>query len=150
MKKPIFIIVIAAIILFIGAGEKRNFYCLKDAGCVTVWKTYGKVCYIIPGKYYGILKPANDFIETANDNNITVFFAPEITNGLIFRSDHNVKVYNGIKKHTLLNYNQDKKKYERMLYSKNARNNADTKGGVNLIDIFIRENFALDKNGQLL
>lgn len=46
---------------FIHNREKTEF--------ITVWQRIGNTCYIIPGKYYGILAPKENYIKTANYKN---------------------------------------------------------------------------------
>lgn len=65
---------ILLIILFlIWFDQSRSFYCMSNDKCITVWKRLGNKCYIIPGKYYGILKPS-DYVKTTNDNALTIIF----------------------------------------------------------------------------
>jgi len=43
----------------------RSFYCVSENKCVTVLKRNG-YCYIIPGKYYGIFSPKDNYVKTDN------------------------------------------------------------------------------------
>jgi hypothetical protein len=151
MKKLIIIyaIIIASSILWF--GESRSFFCLSNGKCVTVWKTYNDVCYIIPGKYYGIFRPANDFIKTTNSNNLTIYFTDEIPNAFIFRSEQDIEINNdGKNKYVFYDYNQYKEKFDKVLDREYATKNSDVKNDAQLIDIIIYDDFALDKNGRTL
>ena len=70
-------------------GESRSFYCLDNGKCITVWKTYNNVCYIIPGKYFGILKPSKNVIESSNNNNLTIYFTSELPDAFVYKSELN-------------------------------------------------------------
>jgi len=43
----------------------RSFYCISEDKCITLWKRNG-YCYIIPGKYYGIFSPKDNYVKTDN------------------------------------------------------------------------------------
>jgi hypothetical protein len=86
MKKMILFFFIVILLLFGWYGESRKFFCLEDGKCITVWKTYNNVCYVIPGKYYGLWAPSNNFIKTSNLNELTIFFTDELPNTLIVQS----------------------------------------------------------------
>jgi hypothetical protein len=36
---------------------------------LTIWQRIGNNCYIIPGKYYGIVPPSSNYIKTVNYRN---------------------------------------------------------------------------------
>ncbi len=58
MKKILkFLLVSATIIgiLFIWYDQSRSFFKATNGEYITMWKRYGGTCYLIPGKYYGIL-----------------------------------------------------------------------------------------------
>jgi len=57
MKRKLLFFALGITLLVTWFGESRKFFCLEDGNCVTVWKTFNG-CYIIPGKYYGIVKPS--------------------------------------------------------------------------------------------
>ena len=140
-----------AIIIIVLYWEDRNFYDLQDGKSVTVWKTFNNVSYVIPGRFYGVLPPANNFIESTNTNDLTVYFTSNLPKGFIFKSEHPVKVNNDNKNEFVFyDYNQNIKRFDDLLYIPQAKKNNDLKDSAELIDIFIEDNFALDKNGKKL
>lgn len=143
---PIFIISI-----LIWYGEARKFFCLDDGKCVTVWKTYNNICYVIPGEYYGLFKPSENFIQTTNTNNLTIFFTNELPDAFIYQSDQDV-IINDMKKDDFVFYdlNSNSQKFIKILYPSNAKKSSDLKDNARLIDIFIQENYAIDKDGKKL
>lgn len=140
------------ILLIVGwYGESRSFFCLDNGKCITVWKTYNNVCYIIPGKYYGLLKPSENVIESSNNNNLTIYFTSELPNAFVYKSEQELKINNSKKGEFIFyDYNSDVKKFDTILYIPNAKKNNDIKSNAQLIDVFIRDNFALDKDGKRL
>jgi hypothetical protein len=141
------------LILFILAwfGESRRFFCLESGECITVWKTYNNVCFIIPGKYYGIFRPSGNYIETSNSNNLTIYFTREFPNSLIYKSENVLVTKNDIKQpFVFYDYNTDTSKFDEILYLPNAKKNNDLKDNAQFIEIFTHENFALDKHGNKL
>jgi len=59
-------IIFFLIIGTIWSNQSRSFYCLSENRCVTVWKRTDGYCYIIPGKYYGIFEPKDNYVKTDN------------------------------------------------------------------------------------
>lgn len=151
MKRVLFFLSVVIILLFIWYGESRKFFCFDDGKCLTVWKTYNNVCYIIPGKYYGMFKPSKNFIKSSNTDNLTIFFTSELPNVFIYKSEHDLKVNNSNKDEFIFyDYNSDIKKFDRIIYTPNAKKNNDIRDKVRLIDLFIQDNYALDKDGKKL
>lgn len=151
MKRLLLYFSIFIILLLIWYGESRKFFCLDSGECVTVWKSYNNVCYIIPGKYYGLIRPSKNYIESPNTNNVTIFFTKEMSNAIIYNSEQNLTVKN-IDKHEFVfyDYNSNNVKFDQLLYLPNAKLNKDVKNNVGMIQIFIHENYATDKNGRKL
>lgn len=83
MKKTALILLIL-LIFFIGFIENRSFYSNDDKRYITVWKTYGDTCYIMPYKYYGLLKPTANYIVTTNTGFCDIIWQDEQTNQIIF------------------------------------------------------------------
>lgn len=127
-------------------GESRKFFNLKDGNCVTLWKTYNNVCYIIPGYYFGIIYPSGNFLKTTNTNNVTIFFSKKLPNSIIYFNDGSlpITVVNG--SYAFYDYSIDKVRFDKLLYKPNARNANDINSNVDLIDLYIPENYATDKN----
>lgn len=151
MKKVLLTVLVILILLLAWYGESRKFFCLGGGRCITVWKTYNNTCYVIPGKYYGLFKPTENFIQTTNTNSLTIFFTNQLPNAVIYRSDQAVKITNDNKsKITFYDYQSDAIKFDSLLYLPNAKKNKDIKKDVGLIDVFIHDNYAIDKDGKKL
>jgi len=80
------------IILFLGAFyliEKRDFYYNKDrTECITIWKRFGGKCLVIPGKYFGLWKPNEEYLETTNRNSLTLIWTKKITDQLVICNNY--------------------------------------------------------------
>jgi hypothetical protein len=151
MKRLLFYLAILIAVAMIWYGESRKFFCLDNGKCVTVWKTYDDVCYIIPGRYYGIFRPSDNFIQSSNTNFLTIYFTGELPNLLVYKSEEPLKVSNTNKhKWIFYDYKSNIQKFDSILYVANAKRNNDIKSNARLMDIFIQENYALDKNGKHL
>lgn len=151
MKRFLLYSVIVIFLSVVWYGESRNFFCLDNGRCVTVWKTFNNVCYIIPGRYYGILRPSDNFIESSNSNFMTIYFTSELPNVFIYKSDQSLKIKNASKEKVVFyDYNSNIQKFDSILYIPNAKKNNEIKGNARLMDVFIRENYALDKYGKHL
>jgi hypothetical protein len=151
MKRLLFYLAILIAVAMIWYGESRKFFCLDNGKCVTVWKTYDDVCYIIPGRYYGIFRPSDNFIQSSNTNFLTIYFTGELPNLLVYKSEEPLKVSNTNKhKWIFYDYKSNIQKFDSILYVANAKRNNDIKSNARLMDIFNQENYALDKNGKHL
>lgn len=155
-KEPKYIIMRIAAVLFlllgliaIWYGESRKFFCLKDGQCVTVWKTYGNTCYIVPGRYYGLIGPFKNFIKSTNTNAITFFLTEKMPNTWIFKSEQRLDTVSS-ETTSMLDYSSNAKKFDEILYKPNAERHNDVKNDVTIIEIDIRENYAIDKTGKKL
>ncbi|MDQ0109432.1 hypothetical protein J2T02_004575 [Chitinophaga terrae (ex Kim and Jung 2007)] len=150
MRKVILFFLIVVSFLFAWYGESRRFFCLEDGKCITVWKTYNNVCYVIPGKYYGIWAPSNNFIRTSNLNELTIFFTDELPNTWIVQSKEELKVYNKAG-FVFLDYDEDSAKLRDILYKPDAKMfYKDLRFGASLINIDIKENYACNKDGKVI
>jgi hypothetical protein len=151
MKRVILFLFLFLASISIWIGESRKFFCLNDDYCITVWKTYNNVCFVIPGKYYGLVKPSTGYLQTSNSNTMTLYFSNELPNSLVFKSDQNLKVFsNEIDGYIFFDYSLNSEKFDSLLYITNPKKNSDIKDNVSLIDLFIPENYAIDKRGKKL
>jgi hypothetical protein len=151
MKKILLFCILVIVLIVIWFGESRRFFCLEDGSCVTVWKTYNNACYIIPGKYYGIIKPSSKYIESSNTNLLTIYFSKELPRSLIVQCEQEVKINNEkTDAFTFYRYETDTNKCNNLLYLPSAKKRSDMKSVAGLMDIDIRENYALDKDGKKL
>jgi hypothetical protein len=151
MKRLLLCVFIIVALMAIWYGQSRKFFCLHNGKCVTVWKTYNNVCYIVPGKYYGILKPSDNFIETSNTNQLMIFFTTELPKAFIFKSEQELKIINNNKDEIVFyNYRLDTAGFDKRLYMPNAKLNSDLKDNSALMYVFIHDNYAMDKSGKHL
>jgi hypothetical protein len=151
MKRILLSFGLVITLVVIWFGESRRFFCLEDGNCVTVWKTYNNVCYIIPGKYYGIVKPSEQHIESSNTNLISIYFSKELPNAFVFKSSGEVKIYDrGKREFSFYDYEKDTSRFDKILYMPNAVKRVDIKADAGLMDIDIREDYATDKFGKKL
>jgi hypothetical protein len=151
MRRALIFFSIFGSLILLWYGESRKFFCLDNGSCVTVWKTYNNVCYIIPGRYFGLITPSDNFIKSSNNNFLTIYFTNELPNALIYKSEQTVDVKNGHKnEYTFYDYNSDTQKFDSLLYIANAKKNNDIKGNAGLIDVIVGEYYALDKRGKHL
>jgi len=95
-----FILLIALFLVWF--DQSRSFYCLSNDKCITVWKRLGNECYIIPGKYYGILKPS-DYVKTTNDNALTLIYDS--------LSGYDFVIFNDYGKELKINLSRERIKY---------------------------------------
>jgi hypothetical protein len=151
MKKILIaIIVIGALVIW--NGEKRKFYSVGDNKYITVWKTFGGVCYIIPEKYYGLVRPSVNFMETTDDNYIVLFFSKETPSHVIYwenRQNRELKIVNNSKDKVLfVNYLSNQDSLDKLLYKPDAKKVRDVKDNVEMLDIDIEQDYATDKTGK--
>lgn len=142
-------VLIVFVLLVVWLGESRKFFYLDNNKCITVWKTWNNVCYVIPEEYYGLWKPSNNYLKTNNTNEqLTIFFTTEMPDTIIFLSYEQVEVHD--KNNSIfMNYHSDSSRVSSILYKDNARLfNKDLKMNADMIDINVLENYALGKNGR--
>ena len=119
--------------------------------CITVWKTYSNKCYIIPGRYFGILKPFRNYIETTNTNDFTAYYSLDMPHALVFKARENYNIVNEDKDTILItSYDMNIEKFDSIFYIKGAKNINELRNNVSLIDLYIQEDYAMDKHGQKL
>jgi hypothetical protein len=148
MWKVILVICLALAISAAWYGESRRFFCLSNGQCLTVWKTYNDVCYIIPGKYYGALRPANGYMRCSNTNLITFFFSSELPGEIVFQTGNEVNVHNdSLNPIKFYDFSVDTSRYLKLLYLPTAKTSRDMKPDAELMDLDIRENYATNKDG---
>ena len=150
MKRILLFFIIIIALLIIWLGESRRFFCLSDGKCVTVWKTYNDICYIIPGKYYGIVRPASiNYIKTSNLSDADIIWLPDSKVIIANINDSAIIVNNSPTSMKIVNYNFNKDHNDTLFtyfdgkYHRYKKNNE-------YISVFIKENYALDKNGKSL
>lgn len=151
LGKIIGLIAFIVLAVFLCFDEYRNYYCLPDGKCLTVWKRVGGTCYIIPGKYYGVAKPSENYIKTTNTNDATIYWNKKTPDKIIVRIEES---------YSIVNTNNDEiyiedfrsnagANLDSVLYNKSSLKFSDVNTGVDYISVYIKENYARSKNGKL-
>jgi len=151
--KKRWIIIPSILLLFIYLTEKRNFYCLENGKCVTVWCAYANNIYVIPYKYYGLFKPSDNYVITKSPCGIDIFW---VNDSIIIRIDKpetpNYKIINKSKIFKMYDYNDDEKYYQDIIFERNG-NSFILKKNVNSIGISIDVSIFIDRtvlNGNVI
>jgi hypothetical protein len=90
VKRTIQILGLTALILgvtYFVIDQTRSIYCLSNEKCITVWKRVGGSCYLVPERYYGILKPT-EYIKTENSNSLTILYDANSKYDFIILNDY--------------------------------------------------------------
>jgi len=140
----LFLLLIAVVLIVL--DQKRSFYCLSNNRCVTVWKRLGNKCYVIPGKYYGIFEPTDDYVKTTNTNSITIIWLDD--NSWLIDANKNVEIFNDSTNSALIQLYNNKTSYNDSLYTYFDGKYQKYKRNVNFISIDIKENYVLDKSSN--
>ncbi|MRI64667.1 hypothetical protein EDM00_11815 [Ornithobacterium rhinotracheale] len=113
------------------------------------------MCYIIPGRYYCIFKPDDNYIQTNNKQYLTLYFSNNLPNKIIVRNQGNASGGKG--EYKIINNRKEKLQffaysdiYKAILYKPNAVKFIDVKPNTEYIDLVIDENYAIDKTGGKL
>jgi hypothetical protein len=156
MKKVLFSFIFIVAVFFIYYGERRSFYCLTNGTCVTVWKTFNNKCYVIYGRYLGLIKPNDNYIETTNTQYLTLYFSLKLPKKIIARDEGIL----GGSKRVFKIFNSDIKTITIEQYHSENLNHTffqrDSTVGYSLglttesMGINIKEGYAVDKNNEKL
>lgn len=150
MKKTIrILLVIFSIltVLIIWFDQSRTFYCLDNNKCITVWKRIGGSCFVIPGKYYGIIKPSDNYIITSNASDMDVVWEKDPSH-VIVSMDEGSKIVNNSRNEITITDYKAKKKYNDSLYMSFDGTYLRHRKGTDFIILFIKENYAVDNYGN--
>jgi hypothetical protein len=148
MKKTIIAFLIIVIVLLVAFGEARNFYCIGDNKCVTVWKTYNNTCYVVPGKYYGLTKPSGNYILTTNISNLDIIWSEDGRKIIVIMDKDSKIVGASSKELTIEDYDLNKLVNDSLYTSFDGayrRYNKDAK----FISLIIEESYAVNRDGKL-
>jgi len=146
--KKVLIFPALLLLMAIWYGESRKFFCAGDGECVTVWKTYNNVCYIVPGKYYGIIRPSDNYIKTSNINLVSIFYSPKLPRVFIIQPGLGVRFINGdTARFTFYNYYADSAGFNQLLFAP-SQTGDELKPGVRVLNIDIREDYELGGEGK--
>src|SRR5690606_1486998 len=147
MKKILIGFLTIIVIAAIWFGQSRTFYCINGM-YFTVWKTFNDVCYVIPRKYYGLIKPKDNYIQTTNTSQFTIYWKYENPNSITIRSGSGaIKIMNiDTSKIQILTFNEaDLEK----IYG-SSRKYYEPKSGINLIDLDIKEDYVRGRYAKIL
>lgn len=142
------VILLLIVVLLVWFDQSRSFYCLSEDKCVTVWKRLGNKCYIVPGKYYGVLNPSDNFIKMTNTGYIVAIW--NNNEGLLIDIEDNAEIVQKSFGNILIGLYNDNKTANDSLYSDFDEGYRRYKKGVDYISIDIKENYATDKTGKKL
>lgn len=115
--------------------QSRSFYKLEDGKEVTIWKRIGGRCYVIPYKYYGIIKPSSCAIETVNTGGITLIW---YNRKVIINTDSKMKIIN--KGDCILEDYMDKKDENDSIFLWNDDGTNKLKSDLKYLSIYILDN----------
>ena len=139
-----FVIILLSLVFF---NQNRSFVKLPNNKFITIWKTNGNVCYIIPGKYYSPFKPIN-YIKTNNTNDITLFITDKIPNKILLDGENFEIINNSKKDISFDSYTNNIEKYKAIIYKDNAVKFSDVSDDVCLVNIDIGWMKITDKFGN--
>lgn len=64
------IAILVSLVFYYQLDYKRHFVSnTSKTKFITIWQRLGNRCFIIPGKYYGVFSPSDNFIRTVNYKN---------------------------------------------------------------------------------
>ncbi len=111
MRKTSLFVLITIFFIAVWYGELRTFVPLQNGKYVTVWKTYNNDCYIVIGKYYGLLKPSLDhaYIKTTNTSSAVDLIWKTDSDTILAQVDSGSVIYSSISaKVKIIDYNLNK------------------------------------------
>jgi len=142
------IIILLIAVFLVWFDQSRSFYCLSEDKCITVWKRLDSKCYIVPGKYYGIFKPSNDYIKTTNTNIVDVIWKDK--GNLLIASQEKVDVFNEGTNQFQIDIYNNQKLLNDSLYTIFDGKYRKYRKEIEFLSINIKENYARDKTGNKL
>jgi hypothetical protein len=150
MKKIGLISFLFLVVVLFLYGESRKFFYLEDGRCITVWKTYNNICYVLPGKYYGLIKPSvHNYIKTNNINNLDIIWTKNNDSLIVNFENNDASIFNSGKGVKIVNYTLNQK-YNDSAFTYVDRGYRRYRNQVDYMSIFLKDNYAIDKNGKKL
>jgi hypothetical protein len=109
----------------------------------------------VPGHYYGLLPPTDNYILTTNQAYVTAYFSSALPATLVFKLEdrpwHAWHVVNRIPRvYRLLAYETNDQAFDSLFYIKNAKLHRDLQPNAFFIDVDIKEQYAIEKDGKHL
>jgi hypothetical protein len=132
---------------FIWFGESRKFFRSTNGKYVTLWKTYGNVSFIVPGKYYGLLPPLGNHLRTSNINSISIYFNREKSDTIYVNSLFDYNVENRRTDESFMIDLKTSTNQNARIFLKKVSNEDFESWSMLRFDI--RENYAIDENGTI-
>lgn len=157
MQKRLKKILIKLIIIALCVGclifylfQKRNYYCLAEDKCITVWKT-AEGAFIIPGKYTSWFKPKDNYIKTYNLNEeLGIYWFNNNPEEIVVDSyDYSIVNNNNKNKIRMLEYNKNPKYFKNLLYDADGLGDFHLKRTVSKLSINIKELYAITNDGRI-
>lgn len=133
-----FIALVSAFLLWL--GQRRTFLCVGDGRCVTVWKTYGNKCYLVPGKYYGVTEPECSHATTSNTAMVD-FIWPSNSNTFILSSGSEAQISNRVGDIQLQLYSENQQLND-SLYTRLDGRNRVYRDGVTYLTVDIKDGYS--------
>lgn len=141
--KILAILIVFTGIIFICYDQSRSFFKATNGKYITMWKRWGGTCYLIPGKYYGIIKPSDGYIETRNRNEyIDFLWFTNGSNHLLYYGNVEDKIYNVNKADFIISNYLDNKQKNDSLFTEKKGQYFHYKKGVTHLSINIFEGYA--------
>lgn len=138
---------VAIISLLIWYGESRKFFKLTNGEYVTLWKTFGNISFIVPGKYYGLLPPSGNHLRTSNINSLSIYLKHDNIDTIYF---------NSLSDYTVNNSNKDDPFMIDLMVSTNQnarifleKVKPEDFESWSMLRFDIRENYAMDEKGMI-
>lgn len=134
--------------LFLWYDQSRSFFKATNGEYITMWKRWGGTCYLIPGKYYGVTKPKDNYIETKNTSSGDFIWNDKDSKYILFSGDENCKIVNNDStKVRIINYLEEKQKNDSVYIERQGHYNVYKKSLIRL-GIDILEGYASDGTGK--
>ncbi|WP_303850207.1 hypothetical protein [Apibacter mensalis] len=155
MQKRLKKILIKLIIIALCVGclifylfQKRNYYCLAEDKCITVWKT-AEGAFIIPGKYTSWFKPKDNYIKTDNLNEyLGIYYNIQTPNNFYVASgiiNNHFIIINKCKNINIINVNYDNAERFYDIVNKDKF----LKYNIILLTINLKESYAITNDGRI-
>lgn len=129
--------------------QNRSFYCLDNNKCITVWKRIGGSCFVIPGKYYGVIKPSDNYILTTNTSMLDIIWEKEPSH-IIVSKDETSEIKNNSRDKIHIEDYQVKKEHYDSIYTFFDGRILRYKKETVFMSLFIVDNYATDSSGNKL
>jgi hypothetical protein len=135
------------LILLVWYDQSRSFYCIDNNKCVTVWKRIGGDCYILPGKYFGIIKPSNQYVKTTTTAEVGIIW-DRLT--ILVDATKPSQIVPGEKNEIIIKDYNANKAHNDSIYTVFDGQYVNYKNSIDFIIIDVKEGYATDHHGNKL